>query len=212
MLRRWATVAAAGALAVALVGCGPAPWNLPADDATPSAPRETKVAPPPVPNDLSGGSTSREVSAGAVTAAVDYWSDLSMDRWTATALKPVSLSLSATVTPNDGQSVHLQKATMIAVPGNDDGDMSALAPSVDQAPSNPGYLALAPYSYSQTFYVGEVPAEATFVTVRFTYEFMVQTTPTSAEYAKQTATDSLTIAIADRGGADEDGDEDGDDE
>ncbi|MFX5602990.1 hypothetical protein ABTD90_20800, partial [Acinetobacter baumannii] len=57
-------------------------------------------------------------------------------------------------------------------------------------------LVLSPYSYSQTFNVGEVPAEATFVTLQFTYEFLLQTTPTSSEFAKQTASDTLTVAIA----------------
>lgn len=198
MRRRWGTVGVIALVAVAAVGCGPAPWNLNDGDggsgSTPSATRS--IVPPPVANDLSGGSTERQVTAGAVAADIEYWSDLSMDRWTPTALKPVSVSLSTTVTPNDGQRVYLQKATMIAVPGNAAGDLGPLAPTADQSATNPGYLVLAPYSYSQTFYVGEVPAEATFVTVRFTYDFLVQTTPTSSEYAKQTASDSLTIAIA----------------
>ena len=60
---------------------------------------------------------------------------------------------------------------------------------------------LAPYSYSQTFNVGEVPADATFVTLQFTFEFLVQTTPTSNEFAKQTASDTLTVAIAGGGEA-----------
>ncbi|KAA9089961.1 hypothetical protein F6B42_00120 [Microbacterium radiodurans] len=198
-MRRWAAAAVTGAIAVALVGCGPAPWNAPGEtpDAAPTTPRTT--APPPVPNDLSGGSTERQVTAGAVAASLNYWSDLSMDRWTATALKPVSLSLATTVTPDDGQRVYLQKATMIAVPGNAQGDLGPLAPTSDQSATNPGYLVLSPYSYSQTFYVEEVPAEATFVTLRFTYDFLVQTTPTSNEYAKQTGTDSLTVAIAPSG-------------
>jgi hypothetical protein len=41
-----------------------------------------------------------------------------------------------------------------------------------------------------------VPSNAISVTVQFTYDFLVQTTPTSNEYAKQTASDTLTIAIA----------------
>lgn len=201
MLRRWLTAAATAVVAVGLVGCGPAPWNLPGGgggggEPTPSPSQTRTAAPPPVPNDLSGGSTERQVTAGSVAGDIDYWSDLSMDRWSATALKPLSLSLTTTVTPDDGQRVYLQKATMIAVPGNAQGDLGALAPTTDQSATNPGYLVLAPYSYSQTFYVGEVPPEATFVTLRFTYDFLVQTTPTSSEYAKQTATDSLTVAIA----------------
>jgi len=101
-----------------------------------------------------------------------------------------------TITPNDGQKVYLQKATMTAVPGNDAQSFDALAPQVDQATTAPGYLVLDPYSYSQVFNVGAVPDEATFVTLQFSYDFLVQTTPTSNEYAKQTATDSVTVAIA----------------
>ncbi|SDQ44148.1 hypothetical protein SAMN04487847_1428 [Microbacterium sp. cf332] len=206
-MRRWVTAAATTALAVALVGCGPAPWNVPsgggvgssdAGEPAPSPSISRTAVPPPVPNDLSSGSTERQVTAGSVSGALNYWSDLSMDRWSATALKPVSLSLVTTVSPDDGQKVYLQKATMIAVPGNAEGDLSPLAPTSDQSATNPGYLVLSPYSYSQTFYVGEVPEEATFVTIRFTYDFLVQTTPTSSEFAKQTATDSITVAIAAR--------------
>ena len=71
--------------------------------------------PTPVPNDLSGGATERELAAGAVSAQIDYWSTLSMDRWTAEALKPVNLSMTTTVTPDDGQKVYLQRAVMVAV-------------------------------------------------------------------------------------------------
>ncbi|MCX6501345.1 MAG: hypothetical protein NT132_02895 [Microbacterium sp.] len=181
----------------ALSGCGPAPWNGGGPDPTPT-PTATRRSPVPAPvsNDLSSGSTQREVSAGAVSAAINYWSTLSMDRWTATALKPISLSMVTTITPNDGQKVYLQKATMVAVPGNATTSFDPLSPQVDQSSVAPGYLVLSPYSYSQTFNVGDLPAEATFVTVQFTYDFLVQTTPESTEYAKQTATDTLVVAIA----------------
>ncbi|MFG6446357.1 hypothetical protein ACFXQA_13930 [Microbacterium sp. P07] len=183
-----------------LAACGTPPWAVGSGEAPPSPPVPTApiqtVAPQPVPNDLSSGSTERNLQAGSVGAAVNYWSTLSMDRWTATALKPVSLSMMTTVTPDDGQQVYLQRASMIAVPGNATQSFAPLTAQVDQATVTPGYPVLDPYSYSQTFNVGEVPATATFVTLQFTYEYLVQTTPTSNEYAKQTATDSLTIAIA----------------
>jgi hypothetical protein len=184
--------------AMLLSGCGPSPWTL--GEPTPSAPVPTETAPvvvaPPVENDLSGGSTERQVTAGAVTATIDYWSTLRMDRWTANAVKPVSLSMVTKVKPNDGQKVYLQKATMLAVPANAEETFDALTPQVDAATVSPGYLVLSPYSYSQTFNVGQVPADATFVTVQFTFDYLVQTTPKSKEYAKQTASDTLTIAIA----------------
>ena len=196
-MRRWSRFA--GIMTVSLVGmaalagCGPAPWEEAAGGSTPT-PTSTAV-PTPVPNDLSGGATQRQLTAGAVTATIDYWSTLSMDKWTAEAVKPISISLITTVTPDDGQKVYLQRATMTAVPSSPTGALDALAPQVDAATVSPGYLVLDPYSYSQTFNVGPVPAEATHVTLQFSYDFLVQTTPTSSEYAKQTATDTLTVAL-----------------
>lgn len=185
-------VLAAG-VAVALVGCGPAPWE---GEPTAEPSGTSSAVPTPVPNDLSSGSTQRELTAGSVSATVDYWSTLSMDRWTAGAIKPVSLNMTTTVTPADGQKVYLQRATMIAVPSTATESLAPLEPQADAATVNPGYLVLSPYSYSQTFNVGPVPEEATSVTLQFTYDFLVQTTPTSSEYAKQTATDTLTVALS----------------
>lgn len=201
---------ASGAFAVVgamlmLSACGPAPWDVAGGGGGTPVPARTgsaTPAPQPVPNDLSSGSTKRSVSAGSVAATIDYWSTLNMDQWTPTALKPVSLSMATTVTPNDGQQVYLQRATMIAVPASEDETFAPLTSQVDQANVTPGYPVLSPYSYSQTFNVGEVPEGATFVTLQFSYEFLVQTTPTSSEYAKQTGTDTLTVAIAGGGAGD----------
>lgn len=198
-MRRWDRFAGVVMISLvgmaALAGCGPAPWEEGAGGSTPT-PTSTTV-PTPVPNDLSGGATQRQLAAGAVTATIDYWSTLSMDEWTAEAIKPVSISLITTVTPDDGQKVYLQRATMTVVPSSPTGALDALAPQVDSSTVSPGYLVLDPYSYSQTFNVGPVPAEATYVTLQFSYDFLVQTTPTSSEYAKQTATDTLTVALTD---------------
>jgi hypothetical protein len=178
---------------IALSGCGQAPWaGEPSGSASPTA-----AVPTPVPNDLSSGATQRALVAGAVSATVDYWSTLPMDQWTATAVKPLSLSMSTTVEPADGQKVYLQRASMTAVPTVDGEAMTALEPQTDAATVSPGYLVLSPYSYSQTFHVGPVPEDATAVTLQLTYDFLVQTTPTSSEYAKQTATDTITVALTD---------------
>lgn len=195
--RRIAALTGAAVLAVALAACGPAPW----EEQVPETPAPTTSEPevevlPPVPNDLSSGSTERELEAGAVSASVNYWSSLTMDRWVAGAIKPISMSMITTITPNDGQKVYLKRAAMVVVPANHKTTFPPLEAQADTSAINPGYLVLSPYSYSQTFNVGPVPAGATFVTVQFTYDFLVQTTPTSTEYAKQTATDILTVAIA----------------
>lgn len=191
--RRSTAVIIVVATGLALVGCGPAPWAEPDPDASATA---VPTVAPPVPNDLSSGSTKRELTAGPVVASVDYWSTLSMDRWAAGAVKPISISLITKVTPDNGQKVYLQRASMLVVPGARAKDLPPLEAQTDAASVAPGYLVLDPYSYSQTFNVGPVDAKATHVTVQFTYDFLVQTTPTSNEYAKQTATDTVTIAIA----------------
>lgn len=186
----------AGVFATLLTACGPAPWAGDSGEPTPSSSTTSTPVATPVPNDLSGGSTERELTAGAVTATINYWSTLRMDRWTASAVKPISLSMVTHVTPDDGQKVYLQRATMTGVPANSTETFAPLDAQVDQSTVSPGYLVLAPYSYSNSFNVGEVPADATYVTIQFVFDFLVQTTPTSTEYAKQTATDTLTVAIA----------------
>ncbi|MEJ1156012.1 MULTISPECIES: hypothetical protein [Microbacterium] len=189
------TTAVLAALTLGLTGCSSftPPWSEPT--ATPT-PTPTATAEQPVPNDLSSGSTAREMVAGPLDVSIDYWSTLSMDQWNAGVLKPVSVSLTTEITPDDGQSVYLQRATMIATPASATETFDPLSAQIDSATTSPGYLVIDPYSYTQTFMVGAVPEGATYVTLQFTYEFLVQSTPTSSDYAKQTASETLTVAIA----------------
>lgn len=189
---RWRLAAVVGVGLLVLSGCSALPWVESTSSPTPTTPASP---PQPIPNDLSSGSTERTLTAGAVTATLNYWSTLTMDKWTAQALKPVSVSLSTTIVPNDGQKVYLERATMIATPQSFTETFDPLPAQVDTATTSPGYLVLSPYSYSQTFNVGVTPAGATHVALQFTYDFLIQSTPTSSDYAKQTATETLTVAI-----------------
>lgn len=143
IVQRVLSAAAVATASIIFVGCGPAPWTVDQPDATPS-PSATATVAAPVPNDLSSGSTERELTAGAVAAQVDYWSSLAMDQWTPGAVKPVSISLATTVSPDDGQKVYLQKATMVAIPANADETFAPLEAQADQATVSPGYLVLSP--------------------------------------------------------------------
>ena len=191
--RRTALTSAFLVAALAVSGCSTPPWATPS--ASPSASASSTEIPQPVPNDLSSGSTERSLTTGPLTISIDYWSTLTMDKWTADALKPMSLSMITQITPNDGQKVYLQRATMIATPMSATETFDTLSAQVDSATTSPGYLVLDPYSYSQSFTVGPTPKGATYVSLEFTYEFLVQATPTSSDYAKQTATDTITVAI-----------------
>ena len=52
-----------------------------------------------------------------------------------------------------------------------------------------------PYSYSQVFQLPAVATDATSVTISLTYDVLVQTAPKSSDYARQTATDQLTVPL-----------------
>jgi len=150
----------------------------------------------PIVNELATGSARHSLAAGDIAMTVDYWSTLSMDRWTPDAAKPISFSLVTSLGHDEGQAVYLSRVTLNTAVFGPLGALPAPHPSGDQATVSPGYLVKSPYSYSQSFVLPAIDPTATSVTLTFTYELLLQTTPTSGEYAKQTATDTVTIAIA----------------
>ena len=197
------TGAAAVVVASILVlsGCASMPWTV-ADAATspsPSTSASASASPSEVIsviNELATGSAVHQLSAGAIGVAVTYWSDLSMDQWTAGASKPLSFSMSTSLTGDGGQSVYLSQVRLVTAVTGADGPLTAPAEVSDRSTITPGYLVKDPYSYSQSFVLPALDPAATSVTFTIIYELLLQTTPTSSEYSKQTATDTLTVAIA----------------
>ncbi len=172
-----------------MTGCSQSVWVA---DAAPAAPAPTAVV-----NDLAAGSLARTVVAGDAALAVNYWSALTMDHWTAGAKKTLSLALSATLGTDTGQQVYLSTLTVDYVVNGPDGVIAGgPAQFVDRAVVVPGYLVKVPYSYSQNLVVSTLDPAATSVDVTLAYEILVQAAPASSDYAKQTATDTLKIAIA----------------
>ncbi|MFC5929209.1 hypothetical protein D6T64_00365 [Cryobacterium melibiosiphilum] len=219
--RRVSGLAAGLAVVVTLglTGCGQAPWlaesgatsgaTTSATTATPtagtsgtSARTSTRAdASTPVPtiaavvNDLASGSAAHTVAAGDVSLAVNYWSTLRMDQWTAAASKPVNVSLVGSLGSDSGQDMFLSKLTVVAVVNGPTGALTAPPAFTDQATVSPGYDMKTPQSYSQVIVLPAVAAAATSITLSFTYELLVQTNTKVPTYAKQTATDQLTIAL-----------------
>lgn len=200
LIRRTAIALAVGIGATALLSaCGTAPWQVNASASATPTPTVSTVAPTitPIVNDLATGSTQRILKAGDITVTINYFSTLSMDKWTASANKPVSFNMSAALGTDDGQHIYLSRVTLNpAVLGKGGVTLSAPVPLVDQSTVSPGYYIKAPYSYSETFVLPTIDPAATEVVLSFTYELLLQTTPTSSDYAKQTAADTLTVAIA----------------
>jgi hypothetical protein len=118
-----------------------------------------------------------------------------MGDWTAAANKPISFSVSAALGTDDGQGVYLSKVSIIPAVNGLTGALDAPASFVDQSTLPNGYVMKAPYSYGQTFVIPAVDPTATSLTLSFTYELLIQTTPTSTTFAKQTASDQVTVAL-----------------
>jgi len=192
-----AGVTIAAVVAVALSACGTPPWAESGSTATPNAtPKPSSTAITTVVNELANGSTKHELTAGSIGLSVDYFSTLSMDQWTADANKPLSISMVANLTNDEGQAVYLSNMTLLVAVYDADGALTGPPQLADRATVTPGYLVKSPYSYSQTFILPAVDPNATYVKLSLTYELLLQSTPTSAQYAKQTASDTLTVAIA----------------
>jgi hypothetical protein len=188
-------------LALTLSGCGTAPWATGETSGTAPTASSTGTPTPKatitsVVNELATGSAQHQLVAGDAALTANYWSTLSMDQWTAGANKPVSFSLVAALGTDEGQGVYLSRVSLVVATAGPKGSLEAPAPLSDQASVTPGYDIKSPYSYSQTFILPAIDPAATSVTLSFTYELLIQTTPTSGTYAKQTATDQVTIAIA----------------
>lgn len=193
--RTIAVIAGAAALVLGLAACGTAPWEQGGSSgggtASPSPSRIVVVH-----NDLATGSAKRTLQAGDVTLAVTYYSDLDIGKWTAAADKPLSLSATASLGSDQGQAVYLEKVTVSTTVQGPKGSLPAPAAQSDQASVQPGYFVKSPYSYGPTFIIPPVDRSATSITVSIVYELLLQTTPTSASYAKESASDTLTIALA----------------
>ncbi|MCU1445731.1 hypothetical protein [Cryobacterium sp.] len=194
---RLATLTVAAGLMVSLSACGTAPWaGLSTDAATAGGTPTPKATIAAITNDLATGSAQHTITAGDAGLTVDYSSALNMGEWTAGANKPISFTVSAALGTDDGQAVYLSKVSVIPGVTGPDGALEAPAPLIDESGLANGYFMKAPYSYGQTFVLPAVDSNATSITLSFTYELLIQTTPTSSTFAKQTASDQLTIAIA----------------
>lgn len=183
------------AASLALTACGTPPWEQPG--AGGSAPKPTSTGKiTTVVNELAAGTAKHQLTAGNIGLDVTYFSTLDMGQWTAGADKPLSVSMTANLTGDEGQAVYLSRLGLSVSVYGPDGVLSAPAPVNDTSTVSPGYLVKAPYSYSQTFVLPALDPAATYAKLSLTYELLLQTTPTSAEYAKQTATDTLTVGLA----------------
>jgi hypothetical protein len=194
--RAIAVVAMAAAVAWGLAACGTPPWQQQGGSGGRSSASPTPSRIVVVHNDLATGSVKRTLQAGDIKLDVNYYSTLDIGRWYPSADKPLSLSASATLGSDQGQAVYLSKVTVSTTVQGPHGALTAPASQTDSPSVQPGYFVKAPYAYGPTFIIPPVDKNATSITISLVYELLLQTTPTSASYAKESASDTLTIALA----------------
>ena len=185
-----------------LTGCGAPPWK--ADDPEPTATSSVSASPtatatpsatPKAKNDLAKGSAQSELSAGGVKLKIDYWSTLNIGQWTPAATKPLSLSLNGRFADESTQDIFLNNVTVTMDVVGPEGQLPAPANLADIAAVTPGYLITAPNSYVKVFNLPGMDPQAESVTLNLTYELLVQRAPKSKTYLKQSAGDTLVVAL-----------------
>lgn len=211
-------LAAALTAALLLSACGTPPWEVGEDGSTgasessdatgsssapsvtPSESAGASATPSPAPtlvqivNDLASGSAQRTLTAGAASLTATYWSDLDMGSWTPDASKPVSLSLIATL---DGDApIYLSRLHVVSIVRDETGTLVTELPQIaDDARVTPGYAIGDPFSYSTTILVSPLDESARSVELTFSYEVLIATDAKGDAFAKQTAVDTITVAI-----------------
>ena len=193
----------ASALAVLLLtGCGEPPWQ--ADDPEPSptatvsatpTPTPTPSASPKIKNDLGKGSAKSDLTAGGVQLKINYWSTLNIGQWTPAATKPLSLSMNGRFADGATQDIFLNNVTVTIDVHGPEGQLPAPADLTDIASVSPGYLITAPNAYVKVFNLPGLDPQAESITLNLTYELLVQRAPKSKTYLKQSAGDTLVIAL-----------------
>lgn len=193
-------------VALTSAGCGTPPWKEAGTAASPAA--TSSVSPTPSPtatpskagavqrNDLIKGSVKRKLGAGGMALTINYYSTLSLAKWTPAATKPLTLSASAKFNDGAKQDIFLRNVVMRIDVAGAKGPLAAPDPLKDEAGVSPGYLIKAPNAYGGIFTLPALPDDATSVTLNITYELLAPSTPKSKVYSKSSANDTLVIALA----------------
>lgn len=208
-MRRAVVVMAAMAM-LTVQGCGTPPWETAANAAgmptgRPSASADRQVSTPPTPSeepqpapsptppvvidDLAEGSITHLLRAGALVLTARYWSERGRAEWTAEAVKPLAIDVSAQ--------------------GNGKLSLASVEVQVERL-SQEGWIAVDSAAVTQPVVAGspdiEGPASAsTTVTVRavepdsYALRYTVNYTVTSSgrdRVHQAVGTDSITVALA----------------
>lgn len=118
-----------------------------------------------------------------------------MGKWTADVNKPLTVKVSASLANDEGQSIYLSRVSALISVTGVSGTVGEPLKVDDTSTISPGYLIKSPYSYEETLMIPYLDPAARQITISISFDVLIQSTPTSTDFAKQAASDTLQIAI-----------------
>ena len=205
-LRRWSRCVAAVVLVAGLAACSEesvsvpysstssaSPTNqLPVDESTSNEPTDK------VKNDLSKLPRKQTLKAGPLRVKVEYDTKLKLKRWYPDRSKPLRISLTAINRNKPKQKIYLTKATANITAYDEQGQIGDAQSVKDSADVNPGYIVTSPNTYNQSLAIPPLDSGSLWMTIDLSYEFVMEVdrTKQGRDYAKQVATDTITVPLA----------------
>lgn len=204
-LRRWGGGLAVIVLFSGLTACSDDPTQVPRSSwSSPSTSRTSTSAPDSeegqveIPNDLAKRPLKRKLNAGPLTVDVRYDTPISVKKWRPDRSKPLRISLKAVNRDKKKQKIYLTKATANITAYDNQGQIGDARTVSDSADVNPGFIVTAPNTYNESLAIPPLDSGSMWMTVDLTYELVmeVERTKQGRDFAKQVATDTLTVPLA----------------
>lgn len=205
-LRQWTGGLAAIVLIAGLGACSDgtaqtqgSTWSPPSSSATPTTAAKPDGSEKEIRNDLAKRPLKRKLKAGPLTVDVKYDTRLSVNKWSPDRSKPLRISLTAV---NRGkkkkQKIYLTKATAHITAYDHQGQIGDARTVSDSADVNPGFIVTTPNTYNESLALPPLDTGSMWMTVDLTYELVMEVNRTkqNRDFAKEVATDTLTIPLA----------------
>jgi hypothetical protein len=138
---------------------------------------------------LSGGSTVHRVAVGSRSLVITYWTTRNVSTWTSSQTAPVQIS--ARINGSDRERVYVTgfRATFAPAGG--------AARTLDTDTGR--FVISARYSYAGAVVVPAMSSHTSSAQLQVQFDLLVETTPGSGQYYRQTAIDSVPFTYSTAG-------------
>lgn len=140
------------------------------------------------PGALDAGSVTHKLTAGAYTLVIDYWTTQSAETWTSST--PATVQLSAHI---EGQAASTRRpkieVTRFAAMLNNGSSLTALTSDDGE------FVITPPFSYGSALLLPGTGPATSGADVIVQFNLLIETTPTSGQYFRQTVIDTLHLSF-----------------